>query len=487
VTRHVVVVGGGISGLATAYWLTRSGTGTDRGTPLVTVLESGPELGGAIRTVEFTGRRVDTGPEALLVRTPVVNRLLAELGLDEARRAPEQSGAFIWARGALRPIPRSSVFGVPSALLPLLRSGLIGPLGLARATADLVLPRSRRLPADPTIEQLLRPRFGRQVFTRMIEPLLGGVYAGQASLLSARSAVPEVTAALAGRRSVYLALRGAPPRTGGGPALISFEGGLGRLVAALANALREVGDVDLRTRVAVTGLRVGPDGRHQVRTATGESLTADDVVLAVPAWSAARLLGGVSPAAADAAGQVPHASVAVVLLAYEPSAFPEPLRGTGFLVPPADHRLLVGCTWLTAKWPHLTTGGAAEPVLIRCMVGRDGDQRWTGLDDAALVAAVRAELSASMGLDAEPEQWQVRRLSKAMPQYTVGHADRLAALDAALAEVPGLWVTGSGYRGVGLASCIGAAETLAGQLRSRPGSGAGAGEARSTGPIEVTA
>ncbi|MBK6873476.1 MAG: protoporphyrinogen oxidase [Kineosporiaceae bacterium] len=473
--QRIVVVGGGISGLATAYYLTRG-----EHPPQVTVLDAAPRVGGKITSAEVAGYRVDTGPEALLVRIPAVNALLADLGLDDARRAPRSTGAFIWARGALRRLPQSSIFGVPNKLGPLLRSGLVSPWGFLRAGADLVLPATAQGLADPSIAQLLRPRFGRQVFAHMIEPLLGGVHAGDAARLSARSAVPEVAAAVTGRRSVFLAMRGQEPRTGGGPALISLEGGLGTLVAALREALEEVPSTRIVTDGLATDLSALQTGGYVVRTASGETFPADEVVLAVPAPRAAALLGGIAPVAAAAAAEVPHVGVATVMLAYDPAAITRPLDGTGFLVPPADGHLLVGCTWVTAKWPHVSPRSAAEhadgpAVLIRCMVGRDGDQRWAAMDDEVLVRAVRAELAAAMGVVDPPRSSHVQRWPDAMPQYTVGHADRVATIDAALAQLPGVYLTGAGVRGVGLGSCIAAASRLATTVLARVGEGATTG------------
>jgi oxygen-dependent protoporphyrinogen oxidase len=200
-TQHVVVIGGGISGLTTAYRLRR---GED--SPAVTVLEAGPRLGGKVATATVAGLAVDTGPDSLLVRMPAVGTLLEDLGLSDQVEGPAPSGAYVWTRGALRPLPPASLFGVPEKLLPLLTSGLVTPLGLVRAAADLVLPR-RELPADPTIADLLRHRLGGQVFDRLVDPMLGGVHAGRADRLSARSAVPEVMSLLEGARSVYLTMR----------------------------------------------------------------------------------------------------------------------------------------------------------------------------------------------------------------------------------------------------------------------------------------
>ena len=471
--RHVAVVGGGVSGLATAYRLTRTGD-PGVGDLGVTVLEAEPRLGGKVAEADVGGIVVDTGPDALMVRSPAALRLVTELGLEDSLRPPSGAGAFLWSRGRLRPLPPGSVFGVPDKLIPLLRSGLLDPLGFVRAGADLVLPR-RDGEGDPTIEQLLRPRFGRQVYERLVEPLLGGVHAGRAGRLSARSAAAEVMALAAGHRSLYLALRerkrkatgGPPPR----PALMSLVGGLPRLVGALAEAVDAAG-ADLRTGAKVR--EIAPrDGRYLLSGDGFEPLWADDVVITTPAWAAADLLRPAAPAAADALARIEYVGVATVIMAYPRTALPPGLRGTGFLVPPVEGKLLVGCTWLTEKWPHLVEGapGAASradaPVLIRAMVGRDGDQAWVGLDDDALLAAVRAELADAMGLHAEPSAVSIRRMPAAMPQYTVGHADRLAAIDAALEGLPGVRVTGAGYRGVGLAGCITQAEAAAAAVVAR--------------------
>jgi oxygen-dependent protoporphyrinogen oxidase len=445
--RRVAVIGGGVSGLASAYHLaaapSRVNTAAQQ-VPQVTVLEAEQRLGGKVRTEWVADLPVDTGPDALLIRASAVSGLLRELGLNGSQRVPSTAGAFVWVRGRV-------------AL-----SGLVTPLGLARAAADLVLPRHDWIGRDPTIEELLRPRFGRQIYENMIEPMLGGVHAGRASRLSARSAVPEVMALIQGHRSVYRALAARPPRSNG-PALISLDGGLDCLIEALRSAIERAPGARVLTGAGVRSVRRTAGG-YAVLTDQMPPLEVDDVVIATPAWEAARLLDSLAPVAAAQAAAIPYAGVATVTVAYPPSAMGRPLDGTGFLVPPAEHRLLVGCSWLTAKWPHLRSD---EVVLLRCMVGRDGDQLWADLDDQALSAAVRAELAAAMGVRGEPLAVHIRRIPRAMPQYTVGHHQRLAAIDAALVGLPGVHVTGAGYRGVGIAGCLTQAEAVAAAVLDR--------------------
>lgn len=450
--RRIVVVGGGVSGLATAYFLQRQG-----GRAIdVTLVEEADRLGGKVLTRQVAGHPVDAGPDALLVRVPAMAALLAELGLADTVVAPGESGAYIWSRGRLRPLPPSTLFGVPRRLWPLLRSRLLSPWGVLRAAADVVLPRRRAAAgADLSVGELLRPRLGSQVFDRLVDPLLGGVHAGRADLLSARSAVPEIAALAAAHRSIYLGTRGrGAPDAAAGPALVSLDGGLIGLVDALAAA---IGGHGVGRGTGVVGLSRHGQG-YRLALGDGQVLEADAVVLATPAFVTAGLLAPIAPAAAAAAAEIPYADVASITLVYAREALSRPLDATGFLVPPAEGLLLVGCSWLTAKWPQLADPGL---VLIRAMVGRYGDRRFTALSDGELVDRVHSELATCMGLTAPPKEAVVQRWPNAMPQYTVGHQERLDRIDRELATLPGLAVTGAAYRGVGVASCIAQAERTA--------------------------
>ena len=448
------MVGAGVSGLSAAYFVRRR-LGNDH--PL-TVLDTSGEPGGKVRTTDVAGLAVDTGPDAFLARAADLGGLIDELGLRPAVVEPMSSGAYVWSRGRLRPLPPGAAFGLPERLWPLLRSGLLSPVGVARAGLDLVLPPSQP-DGDATIEDLVRPRFGAEVYERLVEPLLGGVHAGDPAVLSARSAVPEI-AALAGRgRSIYLTMRKRrPPRATSSQrrpaALVSLHGGMGRLVDALVDA---VGPSAITSGVGVLSVTRGPDNSLLVRTDQGE-LHADDVVVATPSWAAADLVAESSPGAAELLHAIPYVNVANVTLAFPRSDVPALPPGTGFLVPPAEGELIVGCTWLTNKWPHLAQD---DVVLIKAMVGRYGDDRWLSMDDDVLVGQVREGLHRMIGVAAEPLDRLVQRWPRSMPQYVVGHAERLDAIDAELDATfddghahRSVHLTGAAYRGVGLAGCV---------------------------------
>jgi oxygen-dependent protoporphyrinogen oxidase len=455
VTPSVVVVGSGISGLSTAYYL-RQLLGDDAS---VTVVDQAPAPGGKIRTRTMAGLPVDTGPDAFLSRAPQLKALIESLGLTDQIVGPAASGAFIWSKGALRPLPAGATFGLPEKFVPLVRSGLISIPGALRAAMDVVLPSTKR-PEDPTVEELVSPRLGSEVFDRMVEPLLGGVHAGSATVLSAKSTVPEIVAMTSGKRSIIMAMRGRkkPPAPAPGtkptPALVTVSGGMARLTEALVAA---VGPSNVLSDVRVTGISARDGGGWTVVTDSGR-LIADHVVLATPAYAAADLVAPLDAGLPGLLRSIPYVDTAGVVLAFRRSEIPALPEGTGYLVPPIEGELIVGSTWLTSKWPYLVND---DVVVIRNLVGRYGDTRFMTMTDDELVEAVRAALGRVVGIEAEPIETLVQRWPAAMPQYVVGHADRLERIDAALEQHPGLHLTGAAYRGVGLAGCVAQGHALA--------------------------
>jgi oxygen-dependent protoporphyrinogen oxidase len=354
------------------------------------------------------------------------------------------------------------VLGVPTALGPLVRSGVLSPAGVARAALDVVLPRTHH-GADPSVADVVGRRMGGQVVDRLVGPLVGGINAGSAERLSLRSTARALGEAADGNRSLVLGLRrraATPAPNAGGPVFLSVAGGLERLVERLRDVLAAT--VDLRLGVTVTALARGSGERWRLTCGTGDTLDVDGCVLTTPAPAAARLLRPLAPEAAAHLDGVRDASVALATLGYRPASLAGPLVGSGYLVPRSEGRLHTACTFTTTKWPALAAGGL---VLVRVSAGRDGDDRPSELDDGELVARLHREVAGIIGATDPPIVTRVDRWPASFPQYDVGHQDRVEAVDAALAAtVPGVVVAGAAYRGLGIASCIAQAREVAARL-----------------------
>lgn len=456
--RTVAVIGGGITGLATAWYLQEGGSA-------VTLLESGPRSGGKIRTQELVGVPVEAGPDTFLARAPWAVDLCRELGLGDDLVAPATGDAFIWTAGRLVPLPERHVLGVPTALRPLVRSGVLSRAGVARAALDLALPRGG-FGADPSVAEVVGRRMGREVVERLVDPLVGGINAGRADRLSVAATARPLADGAARHRSLLLGLRRAP-RPAAGPVFLGLTGGLQRLVDALDARLD-----DVRLGSPVSSVSRTPAGGYRLDLPAGQSVVADTVVVTVPAPAAARLLAAVSPAAAAGLATIRHASVVTATLAYPPSALARPLPGAGMLVPRVDRRLLTACTWSTSKWPALARSGM---VMLRGSAGRDGDERAMDMGDDELVQRMGDELSEAIGVSGRPATSLVTRWRDGFPQYDVGHQARVAAIESALAaDAPGIFVAGAAYRGLGITACVeqarGAADLATAQSRLPGGS-----------------
>jgi oxygen-dependent protoporphyrinogen oxidase len=463
------VVGGGITGLAAALRL-RDRLGP---TAAITVYEQLGRVGGKLRTGSLAGVTAEQGADAFLVREPGTGAgesaavaLARRVGLAGDLVHPEPLPAALAVAGALRALPGGTLVGVPGDLAQL--------AGLAEPAAGRDLDRGRPLLGpgeDVAVGELVRSRLGDQVVDRLVDPLLGGVYAGRADRLSLAATMPGLTAACRTEPTLVGAVRAAlaaAPRPAGGPVFAGVRGGLGRLVEAVAAAsgatlrlgrpVRELARAGPESGAA--GRRSGLGWRLTVgSTRDAERVEADAVVLALPASPAARLLGPVDPAAAGLVGALDYASVALVTL-----ALPGPLElppWTGFLVPAAEGTAVKAATFLTRKWPHLAAPGA--PVLVRASVGRYGEDRVLHLADPALVRRVHAELGRFLGRELpEPVATGVRRWGGALPQYLPGHLDRVAAARAALPE--SLALAGAGYDGVGIPACVRSGQAAADRL-----------------------
>jgi protoporphyrinogen/coproporphyrinogen III oxidase len=476
----VVIVGGGIAGLAAAFFL--------RDTPFrVTVLEGSPRLGGKLAVSGVAGVAVDEGAEALLTTRPEGTGLIGAVGLTGHLVRPGTTAARIWSRGEMHPLPRRQFMGVPADLGELAASGLVSAAGLARARRDLVLPATAR-DGDVPVAGYVASRLGQEVVDRLVDPLLAGVYAGRSEELSFEATLPAL--ASESRRHASLseaagmlaagAGRQAPQPVGSAtPVFTTLAAGLGTLPAAVATT----SGATVRTSAMVRGLsRTATGWRLTVgSTRDEECLTADAVVLAVPAGPSARLLAGVPAAspAVTALREIGYASMAIVTLAYPAAAFPEPPSGSGYLVPAVDRLAVKAVTFSSVKWPHLRQD-AADLVLVRCSLGRVGEEAVLQTDDAALAAVAARDLAAATGVRGAPAATRVSRWGGALPQYTVGHLGRVTRIRAAVSQQPGLAVCGAAYDGIGIPACVATARLAASQVRAYL---AGRGAARAASEI----
>ncbi|MGH9182741.1 MAG: protoporphyrinogen oxidase [Acidimicrobiales bacterium] len=469
-TAPVVVVGGGIAGLAAAWDL------VGLGVP-VTVVEADGRLGGKIRTQPFAGVDLDRGADAFVVRAPEDVWLCREVGLADRLVPSAAATASVWARGRLRRLPAGLVLGVPTAPLPLARSRILSPLGMVRAGLDLVVPPRRGAgDNDEAVGKLVRRRLGAQAHELLVDPLVGGINAGDSDRLSLAVTAPALADA-ARHRSLVLGARALRRTqvTGGpaaAPASWSLAGGLGTLVARLA---RRLGDAGARVRTATRAEALVADGDGWVVEVTGtrgvpDRLGAAAVVLATPAHATAELLAPLVPEAAATLAGVEHASVAVVAMAYPPGALRRPPGDSGFLVPRREGWLMTACSWASAKWPHLAVPGQE---LLRVSAGRHRDPRPLDLDDGPLVERLHHELDQVVGATTGPSAWAVTRWERAFPQFAPGHLRRVAGVEAALAaRLPGLALAGAAVSGAGIPACIASGRRAAASVGPRAGAAA---------------
>jgi oxygen-dependent protoporphyrinogen oxidase len=453
-TAAVAVVGGGITGLAAARAL------AERGVEVV-LLEAGPRMGGKIVTETLGDLVVEGGPDSFLARDPAARLLCEAVGLGRDLVAPASFGAVIWSRGRLRRLPPGWPHGLPVSPWTAWRAGLLSPLGAARAAADLVLPGSLR-GADVSVGAFIRRRFGRPTLEQLVDPLLAGTRAGDTGELSLAAALPTIDSLARRRRSVILGLREAR-RSGslpaGPPPFLSVRGGLGRLVEHLVDDLE--GRARLLLGARVTHIEAARGG-FALRLDEGETIAAEGVVVAVPAYRASSVLASLSAPAAAGLAAIEHASVAVVTLLYPPGSFDPPAGTSGMLVPSSEGRTLSACSWFSEKWPHAAPAGGE--VVLRCFVGRSRRHPALSLPDDQLTERIAAELADALELESSPRSVSVARWDKGLPQYAVGHLERLREIEAALAKWPRVQLAGASYRGSGLPDCIRQGEAAAGRV-----------------------
>ncbi len=486
--ERALVAGGGIAGLAAARALAIAGVS-------VTLVES-ERLGGKLRTTPFAGRMVDEGADTFLARVPGARELAREVGIGDELVPPAAVPAYLLGDGAeLHPIPAEQLLGVPTDLDALAATGICSPAGVERAAEDLSAPAGPPLGDDCSIGELVRRRLGDEVHERLVDPLIGGINAGDTDHLSLAVVAPQIEAAArSGEPSLIracAAIRARAASAGAGPMFLAPLGGTGRLAAAVADDLasRAVRVLVPASLVSLEpgagpggggggddGVRSGGAGAARWRATVehggrSEDLDVDAVVLATPAPVGAGLLERVSRVAAEALGGIDHASVALLTLAFDPADLGRPLEGSGFLVPRRAGMLTTACSWTSVKWPHLSADAGDGTFLMRASAGRIDDRRISELDDADLATAIVAELERTSGVRGAPRAVRVTRWPGAFPQYAVGHGRRMAAAASDLGErAPGIALAGSSLNGVGAPACIRSGHAAAADLLERFGS-----------------
>lgn len=476
---HVVVVGGGITGLSAAYELVHSDDRRLDDLDL-TVLEAGDRFGGKIRTGPFAGHPVDEAADAFLARVPDAVDLCRQLGLGSQLVSPAERRAYLYSLGGLRPFPDGLVLGVPTDLDALRASGAVSPAGVERAALDLTMgpdPTRDEVsgPTDESVGSLVRRRMGDEVFERLVAPLLSGVHAGNADQLSVAAGAAQFASALRTHDSLIEGLRAqraAATSDPDAPVFFGLPGGTETVTDALVDAL-QIGGARLRLDAAVSELTTGPSGRGRGFTLTvagvGAPVDADAVIVTTPLDVTAGLVGGLHPGVAAEMAAVDYATVAMITLAVPRAGIGRPLDGSGFLVAQPEGLLITACSWASSKWAHLAD---AELAILRVSVGRADDTRAQAMDDDELIDRVRADLATTMAVDGPPSETRLTRWPRALPQLRTGHLDRARSWQRELAgEHPGLAVAGAGVLGLGIPACIAqgrqAARTVVDQLDTR--------------------
>ena len=463
---RIVVVGGGIAGLAAAHRLVELARDEGRALDLV-LLEAADRLGGTIRTERVDGFLLDAGPDSFISEKPWALALAERVGLGARLRRTDDRfrRTYVVRGGRLRPLPEGFLLLAPTRAWPVLASSVFSWRGKLRLGLDLILPR-RSAPGDESLGSFVRRRLGREALERVAQPLVGGIYTADPDRLSLAATMPRFLALEREHRSLILGLR----RTArGGEAagasgarwslFVTLAGGMEELVDALAARL-PAGAVRLSTPAAA--IAPVPSG-WRVEPRAGSPLQADGVVLAGPAPAMATLVSGADRPLAELLDGIAYASSATVALAYPRAAIRQPLDGFGFVAPRVEGRAILACTFSSVKYPGRAPDGFA---LLRVFIGGAMQAGLLARDDAALLQLAHDDVTSLLGITGDPVLARVWRHPAAMPQYEVGHLDRVAAIESRLEALPGLALAGGAYRGVGIADCVRSGEAAAERLNS---------------------
>jgi protoporphyrinogen/coproporphyrinogen III oxidase len=447
---ETTIVGGGIAGLAAAYYLRHADPNRR-----ITLLDASNRLGGKIVTDRERGYVIEGGPDAFLASKPQGVALAAELGIDRELEGStaETRRTFVLRGRQLHPMPEGLSGLVPARLEPIQESSLFSDDGKRRFALEEQIA-ARTDDTDESLASFMERRFGDEIYRRLIEPLMSGIYAGDGDELSLAATFPQLREMERSAGSVLRAIRARPPAAPSGRAtgFLTPRLGMQRLVEALTAGLHGVRIV---YGAHVKAVEAAPGG-YRLRLQSGEVQTSQSVIAAIPAWVSAEMLAPLDRDLSDALAGIPHVSTATISLGFDAAAAPCELRGHGYIIPRGEGLPVLACTWTSSKYECRAPSGR---ILLRCFIGRRGQEEALSGSDDDLVSLARAELRERLGITAEPEIVRLFRWPNGMPQYTLGHLERLAVFDQRLTEHPGLALAGAAYRGVGIPDCIASAQS----------------------------
>ncbi|WP_409253358.1 protoporphyrinogen oxidase [Bacillus sp. SCS-153A] len=447
--QKVVIIGGGITGLTSAYYLQKEAEKTGR--PLdIKLIEASHRLGGKIQTVKRDGFVIERGPDSFLERKTSAARLAKEVGLNHDLVNNSTGTAYVLVNDELHPMPGGSVMGIPTQMAPFVTTGLFSMQGKARAAADFILPKSN-VEGDQSLGGFFRRRLGHEVVENLIEPLLSGIYAGDIDQLSLMSTFPQFYQVEQKHRSLILGMKKTTPAQRKGSKKKAIFLTLSKGLQSLVDAIEEKLSSDSVLKgVRVERIEKEANSGYSLFLNNGEILDADSIIVTTPHPTIPPMFPQYD--FFDHLKTIPATSVATVAMAFPNEAIKKDIDGTGFVVSRNSDYTITACTWTHRKWPHSTPEGK---VLLRCYVGRAGDETIVDLSDSQIEKIVLQDLNKIMDITMDPEFTIVSRWKDAMPQYTVGHKDRLEKMKANVKkELPGLFFAGSSFEGLGLPDCI---------------------------------
>ena len=466
--KRVVVIGGGISGLSAAYFLKEEAAKKDIDLDY-TLIEKSDRLGGNIITEKIDHFIVEGGPDNFLSQKPWALELSKKLGLGHRiMNTNKDSQTFVLSKGKLHPLPEGFVLMIPTKIMPFLFNSLISIRGKIRMVLDLVKPKTDPR-KDVSLGDFVSRRLGKEAVDKIAEPLVAGVHAGKPETMSLKSSFPKflemeqkygslIRAMLAAKKMA----KKAPQPEGDKPTMfVTLKGGLVELVDAIVNNLDKE---SIRLETTVKNIEKAKDGTYVVNIEGSKPIIADSVILTTPAYISAKLLKDMDPFLSGNLKQIPYVSTATISLAYKRSDLKEPLKGFGLVIPRTENRKIMAATWTSNKYAHRAP---EDTVLIRCFVGGNYNQELVDLEYEDMIRLVRKELKEIVGIEAEPILTRVFRWKRAMPQYIIGHSQRMEQLDERLKDHPGLYLTGSAYKGIGIPDSVHYGEITASKALSK--------------------